>query len=212
MTTAKVYYDPSAYTSTGSTVDEHIKGIDDAIDALNTAVAAAVDLTSDVTGTLPVANGGTGRSSPNAYQLWAGGTTGTGNFQQISPGNSGELLISAGASALPAFGTITVTDAMAGSIRYPEVAYYDPCIYVPFACTIVSIKTFLESGSLTFALNINGTNVTGCSGSPTTSSIQTWTATANNSVTLGNYVQIYVSAASSPVRFDFAILYTRAVP
>jgi len=212
VTTAKVYYDPAAYTSTGSTVDEHIKGIDDAIDALNTAVAAAVDLTSDVTGTLPVANGGTGLDTLAAYRLIAGGTTGTGNVQQVGAGTSGNPLVSTGAGALPAFGTLTVSDAMAGSIRYPEVAYYDPCIYVPFACTIVSIKTYLETGSLTFALNINGTNVTGCSGSPTTTTIETWTATANNSVALGNYVQIYVSAASNPVRFDFSILYTRAVP
>ncbi|MGD9724519.1 MAG: hypothetical protein AB7U76_25040 [Pirellulales bacterium] len=171
-----------------------------------------VDLTSNVTGTLPVANGGTSLATLNTYELLTGGTSSTGALQQIDAGTSGHLLISAGAGVLPAFGQITVTDAMAGSILYPEVAFYDPCIYVPFACTILSIRTFLASGSLTFALNISGTNVTGCSGSPSTGSVQTWTATANNSVSVGNYVQINVSAASSPVRFDFSIIYTRAVP
>jgi len=180
--------------------------------AHNTLANTTTDVSTDITGVLPVANGGTGVASLSTYQLVAGGTTATGDVQQVGAGTSGHPLVSAGAGALPAFGTLTVTDAMAGSILYPEVAFYDPCIYVPFACTILSIRTFLQSGSLTFALNISGTNVTGCSGSPSTGTIQTWTATANNSVSLGNYVQINVSAASSPVRFDFAIIYTRSIP
>ena len=174
--------------------------------------ALDTDLASEVTGVLPVANGGTSLATLNTYELLTGGTSATGALQQIDAGTSGHPLVSAGAGALPAFGTLTVTDAMAGSILYPEVAYYDPCIYVPFSCTILSIRTFLQSGSLTFALINSGTNITGCSGSPSTGTIQTWTATANNSVSLGNYVQINVSAASSPVRFDFAIIYTRSIP
>jgi len=51
---------------------------------------------------LPVANGGTGLSTTTAYGLIAAGTTSTGNFQQVSgTGNSGQLLTSNGAGALP---------------------------------------------------------------------------------------------------------------
>jgi hypothetical protein len=61
-------------------------------------------LTTNVTGTLPVANGGTGVASATAYALLAGGTTTTGPFQSIaSVGTSGQVLTSNGAGALPTF-------------------------------------------------------------------------------------------------------------
>lgn len=63
-------------------------------------------LTTNVTGTLPVANGGTGVASATAYALLAGGTTTTGAFQSIaSVGTSGQVLTSNGAGALPTFQT-----------------------------------------------------------------------------------------------------------
>lgn len=61
-----------------------------------------IGLTTHVSGTLPVANGGTGVATTTAYGLIAAGTTSTGNFQQVSgTGNSGQLLTSNGAGALP---------------------------------------------------------------------------------------------------------------
>ena len=61
-------------------------------------------LTTNVTGTLPVANGGTGVASATAYALLAGGTTTTGPFQSIaSVGTAGQILTSNGAGALPTF-------------------------------------------------------------------------------------------------------------
>ena len=65
---------------------------------------SAVSLTADVTGTLPVANGGTGVASATAYALLAGGTTSTGAFQSLaSVGTTGQILTSNGAGALPTF-------------------------------------------------------------------------------------------------------------
>ena len=64
----------------------------------------SVDLTTDVTGTLPVANGGTGRASHTAYAVVCGGTTSTAAQQSIaSVGTSGHVLTSNGAGALPTF-------------------------------------------------------------------------------------------------------------
>lgn len=72
-------------------------------DGTNWTAGKAV-LTTDVTGTLPVANGGTGVASTTAYAVLCGGTTTTGALQSIaSVGNSGEVLTSNGASALPTF-------------------------------------------------------------------------------------------------------------
>lgn len=57
--------------------------------------------------TLAVAIGGTGNTSLTAYALMAGGTTSTGATQQVSgTGTSGQMLVSAGAGALPAWTTV----------------------------------------------------------------------------------------------------------
>ena len=61
-------------------------------------------LTTGVTGTLPVANGGTGNATATAYAVQCGGTTSTGAYQSIaSVGTSGQVLTSNGAGALPTF-------------------------------------------------------------------------------------------------------------
>jgi hypothetical protein len=82
--------------------------------ALVAADIPSISLTSGVSGTLPVANGGTGASSATAYAVLCGGTTTTGALQSVaSVGTSGQVLTSNGAGALPTFqspatsGTVT---------------------------------------------------------------------------------------------------------
>jgi hypothetical protein len=65
-----------------------------------------LDRNTDLTGTLTVSNGGTGLGTLTAYAILAGGTTSTGNLQQVSGvGTSGQVLTSAGAGALPTWQT-----------------------------------------------------------------------------------------------------------
>lgn len=63
-----------------------------------------IGLTTHVSGTLPVANGGTGATTATAYAVLCGGTTTTSPFQSIaSVGTAGQILTSNGAGALPTF-------------------------------------------------------------------------------------------------------------
>lgn len=80
-------------------------------------------LTTGVTGTLPVANGGTGATSATAYAVQCGGTTSTGAHQSIaSVGTAGQVLTSNGAGALPTFqtagGGVTLSDDTATNATY----------------------------------------------------------------------------------------------
>jgi hypothetical protein len=71
-----------------------------------TLLGSSIGLTDEVTGTLPITNGGTARTSFTAYSLLAGGTTSTGSLQSlVDVGTVGQVLTSNGAGALPSWST-----------------------------------------------------------------------------------------------------------
>ena len=103
----------AALTKTGNQLDV---GVDDSSievssDALrvksagitNTMLAGSIDLTSKVTGTLPVANGGTGAASLTANRMLV--ANGTSAIAVLAAGTAGQVMLSNGSSA-PAFGDI----------------------------------------------------------------------------------------------------------
>jgi hypothetical protein len=76
-----------------------------------------VSLTTQVTGTLPVANGGTGATTLTANNVLLG--NGTSALQTVAPGTSGNILTSNGTtwtSATPAAGGSTLTAVASGSL------------------------------------------------------------------------------------------------
>ena len=103
----------AALTKTGNQLDV---GVDDSSievssDALrvksagitNTMLAGSIDLTAKVTGTLPVANGGTGAASLTANRMLV--ANGTSAIAVLGAGTAGQVMLSNGSSA-PAFGDI----------------------------------------------------------------------------------------------------------
>jgi hypothetical protein len=100
-------------TATANVAD--IAGIAGQVLRVNDAGTAlgfgSVDLSQSAsvgTSILKVANGGTGLATTTPFAVVAAGTTSTGNFQQVSGlGAGGQVLTSAGASALPVWANNT---------------------------------------------------------------------------------------------------------
>ena len=124
---------------------------------------SSVVLTTDVSGTLPVANGGTGDASFTTYSVITGGTTSTGALQSVSGvGTAGQILTSNGASALPtwqtASGSGTVNSGTSGDVAYYATStnavsdgtflnFSSPILTLSAATPVFTISNTLSSAS-----------------------------------------------------------------
>jgi hypothetical protein len=137
--------------------------------------------TMDLTGTLVVANGGTGQSSfSNHSGLVATGTSNTGALQNIASVASGQVLTSAGTSTLPAWSaTPTVTSITFGSGN--ALNTYVQGTFIPvlaFGGSSTGITYNMQQGEYTqignivyFAININLSSKGSASGGATISGL-----------------------------------------
>lgn len=154
---------------------------------------------SAVTGTLGVANGGTGRAtSTTAYGLLAAGTTATGAHQTVALGATTEVLVGGGAGVLPVWTTATGSGA---PVRAGSPALTTPNIGIATATsvnkvvvtapatastlTIADGKTLTATASITIA-GTDGTTMTHPAASDTLAglgTVETFTAAQRGAVT-----------------------------
>lgn len=111
-----------------------------------------------------VSQGGTGNASLTAYAVVTGGTTSTGALQSVSGvGTSGQILISAGASALPAWGTAPAgswillnTQTASNSASLTFTSTYITSTYVSYVVIIRGINN--ATGTTTLSMNWSTNN------------------------------------------------------
>lgn len=82
-------------------------------------------------------------------------------------------------------------------------------VYAPHALTVNSFTADVDSGTVTVALKINGTDITSLSAVAVSSTKATTNATAANTAVAGDELSIVYSSASSPVNFRGSLNYTR---
>lgn len=94
-----------AYYATTGTAVSGLATANNAI--LATDGSGVPSLATSLPFTVPIASGGTAKTSFTAYALICGGTTTTGALQSMASGSAGQLAASAGASAVPIWTTPT---------------------------------------------------------------------------------------------------------
>jgi len=163
-----------------------------------------IGLTTHVSGTLPVANGGTGSTSFTAYGVLTGGTTSTGAVQSVAAiGTNGQVLTSNGAGALPTFQTVsagltvtndtttatalypTFTSATSGSISGINVTS-TKLTFVPTTGSLTAPQTVASNG-----LVVNSNTVSASYSIPSGSS-----ATSTGPMTISSGVAVTVPTGS----------------
>lgn len=96
-----------------------------------------------------------------------------------------------------------------GNILTPTDTTYTLDQYAEYAYTINRITTKMTSGTATMKLQIDGVDVTGCTGIALSSSEVQTTCSAANVVSVGNTVTMVVSSSSTPVGYAFTEKKTR---
>ncbi len=105
---------------------------------------------------------------------------------------------------------VGLVEFLSGFIPAPADGIYTLDESVAYAYTINTLIAKLASGTATAAISINGTPVTGISATALSSTQATGTASAANSVAIGNRVTLTLSSSSSPTNLAFTMKITRA--
>lgn len=190
---------------------------------------------SDVTGlqaALAAEGGGGGASNFDDLLDYDATTPSEGDLIVVGVGGSGvknvantltdldanEFLVGVGVGSDAVPKTVAEVQAILGidkaALVYNDSAPVDGtvvvCVRAPFAMTINSLTTDVDSGTVSVVAQINGTNITGLAGPVSvTSTKATTNATAANTVAVGDEISLTFSSASTPVGFRATLNATR---
>lgn len=166
-----------------------------------TLTANALTLTNKLT----VANGGTGLNTTTAYGVITAGTTSTGAFQQVSgTGQSGYVLTSNGAGALPSWQAVSVSGA------YTRTSFTATSGQTTFTVsyTVGYVQVYLNGAFLngTDYTATNGTSIVLASGAATGDIVEVIAMTINAvgnaaNITGGSAGAIVYNSAASTTTF-----------
>lgn len=147
--------------------------------------------------------------------LGAGGTSVVNRPDVTLEMASNTILLGQGALTAPVAATmaqLVTALALNGAITVVDAAPSGTVVVLvraPFAFTVNSLTTDIDSGTVTLAVKIGSTDITGLASVSVTSTKATTNATAANSVAVGDEVSFAFSGGSSPVNFRATLNYTR---
>jgi hypothetical protein len=104
---------------------------------------------------------------------------------------------------------VKLVEALTGMIETPSDKTYVIDQSAAYPYTINTLVAATASGTLTGKIQINGVDVTGISALSISSTPATGTASAANSVSVGNKVTLVVSGSSTPADLSFTMKVTR---
>lgn len=151
----------------------------------------------------------------------SGGGGGSSAFDDITSGTNttATMVVGSGASLAPSgTGTVTAnvlsgTAATQQSSVFIETGADKTITLLPYALYAATINKIWDikttSGTITVAIQINGTPVTGLSAISVTSTPQNVTATAANTIAVGDEVTMVLSSNSSATKLQFTMESTR---
>jgi len=137
-------------------------------------------------------------------------TAGTGNAETITVTSVARALLDDTTVAAQRATLGLAVDFISGHIETAANTTYYLDQYAMYAYTINEIRIISSSGTVTSAVQIDGTNVTGVSGVAVSSSEATGTASAANSVAVGQTVTLVLSSNASALNVRFTLKITRA--
>ena len=137
-------------------------------------------------------------------------TAGTGTPEAITVTSVARALLDDTTVATQRATLGVAVDFISGHIETAANTTYYLDQYAMYAYTINEIRIISASGTVTAAVKIDGSNVTGIGAVAVSSAEATGTATAANSVAVGQTVSLVLSSNSSALNVRFTLKITRA--